>query len=67
MTTESVSRSLPRLVTVDRAAASLSLSPSTVYRLIGKGELDAVKVGRATRVRVESIERLVDRGVARAR
>jgi len=31
--------------TVDEAAVALGIHPITVYRLIGKGKLDAVKVG----------------------
>ena len=36
------------------------MSRSTVYALIRKGELEAVKVGRHTRIVVESIDEYID-------
>ncbi len=52
----------PRLVTVPRAAELLAVSPRLVWRLIASGDLDVVRLGRATRVKVESIDQLIARG-----
>ena len=47
------------LVTVRRAAEVLALGRSTIYELIGSGDLEAVHVGRATRVPVEALHSFV--------
>jgi excisionase family DNA binding protein len=52
----------PRLVTVPLAAELLAVSPRLVWRLIASGDLDVVRLGRATRVKVESIDQLIARG-----
>lgn len=52
----------PRLITVPRTAELLAVSPRLIWRLIADGELEVVRPGRATRVTVESIDRLVERG-----
>lgn len=54
----------PRLVTVTEAAQILSISVRSAWRLISTGELSSVKLGRSTRVKVESIDRLIERGGA---
>ncbi|MCC7388145.1 MAG: helix-turn-helix domain-containing protein [Phycisphaerales bacterium] len=54
----------PRLVTVSRTAELLAISERSAWRLISTGELRAIKLGRSTRVMVESIDRLVERGGA---
>ena len=54
----------PRLVTVPRAAELLSISARAAWRLVSTGQLDIVKLGRSTRVKVESIDRLIDQGGA---
>jgi excisionase family DNA binding protein len=48
-----------RSVPVAVVANTLRVSVRTVYRLLNRGELDRVKVGRATRVTVASLLRLV--------
>ncbi len=45
------------LLTVPEAAKRLSLSRSTVYELIRRGELTAVKVGGARRIPAVALER----------
>lgn len=40
-----------RLLTVGEVAAAARVAPSTVYRAIGSGELNAARIGRAYRVR----------------
>lgn len=52
----------PVTVTLEHARIMSGLSISTLYRLIGRGELDTVTIGRRRLVKVESINRLV--GVA---
>lgn len=54
----------PRLVTVNRTAQILGISPRSTWRLVSTGALQTVKIGRSTRVKVESIDRLIDRGGA---
>ncbi|MFN8192203.1 MAG: helix-turn-helix domain-containing protein [Nocardioidaceae bacterium] len=50
-----------QLVTLGDAAEILAVSTKTVRRYIAAGELDAVRLGRRTiRVRVDSLDRLVD-------
>lgn len=44
--------------TVDSLAIFLSVSRPTIYKMINDGRLHAYKVGRATRVTVESVEHL---------
>lgn len=51
----------PMLVTFDRAAVVLDVSTSTVKRLVKSGELAAVKVAGATRVRCEDLADYVAR------
>lgn len=55
----------PRAVTVGRAAELLAVSTRSVWRLIGRGDLAVVRMGRAVRVTVTSIDALVARGGAR--
>lgn len=45
----------------------LSVSRSTVYRLIRDGELDRVDIDRTTRVSAESVERFVERKITETR
>jgi excisionase family DNA binding protein len=50
-----------QLVTLCEAAEILAVSVKTVRRYIAAGDLDAVRLGRRTiRVRVESIDRMID-------
>jgi excisionase family DNA binding protein len=44
------------LLTIPAAARLLSLSRSTVYQLIKRGEIAAVKVGSARRIRMEALQ-----------
>ncbi|HEY7781310.1 MAG TPA: helix-turn-helix domain-containing protein [Ktedonobacterales bacterium] len=45
----------PVLVTVDEAARRLSIGRTAAYLLVLKGELQSVKIGRARRVVVASL------------
>ncbi|MEZ5234271.1 MAG: helix-turn-helix domain-containing protein [Acidimicrobiales bacterium] len=49
------------LLTVRQAAAMLQLGRSTVYGLIGRGDLEVVHVGRAVRVPTAAVAELVER------
>jgi len=43
--------------TVQDIGAMYRISRPTIYRLIERGEIEAVKVGRATRIAMASVER----------
>ena len=48
------------LYTISEAAASLSLSRSTVYILIAKGDLSSVRIGRSVRISSIDLEAYVE-------
>ena len=50
------------LLTVAEAAAVLSVSVRTCWRLIDLGKLERVTIGRAVRVTVSSVKGLIARG-----
>lgn len=54
----------PLAVTLKDGFQMIPVSPATGYRLIAAGEIDAFKVGRATRITVASIEAYVARQLA---
>jgi excisionase family DNA binding protein len=47
------------LMTVPETASRLRVSTKTVRRVIARGELHAVRIGRAIRIHPEEIERLI--------
>jgi excisionase family DNA binding protein len=49
-----------RLLTVDEVASLLRLHHRTVRKLIANGELRAVYIGRAVRIREDEVERFLD-------
>jgi len=51
----------PLLVRVDVAAQRLGISAATCYRLVAAGEIATVRFGRAHRVPVAELERLIAR------
>jgi excisionase family DNA binding protein len=53
------------LLTVAEVAHYLHVVTMTVYRMIDRGDLKAVKVGRVWRVRREDLERYLNRPVPR--
>jgi excisionase family DNA binding protein len=53
--------SLENFLTVAETAKELRCHPDTVAAMIRRGELKAVKLGRAVRVVSESIEALISR------
>jgi excisionase family DNA binding protein len=42
--------------TISQAARSLTVSPRTIRRMIGRGELRALHIGRAVRIPVAELE-----------
>ncbi|HUW03703.1 MAG TPA: helix-turn-helix domain-containing protein [Acidimicrobiales bacterium] len=51
-----VSHARARFLTVNEVAELLRLSDMTVYRLIKKGELPAVRIGRSYRLREDDVD-----------
>ncbi len=52
------------LLTVPEAARRLSVSERLIWRAISEGVLEVVRLGRATRVRVDEVERVAREGLA---
>lgn len=50
------------LYKVSSAMKRLDVCRATIYRMIGRGELDLVKVGRATRITSASLDRVINAG-----
>ena len=50
----------PITVTLESARQALGIGRTKTYELIAEGKLKAVKVGRRTLVRTDSIRQLVD-------
>jgi len=48
------------LLTVAEVASRLRVSTKTIRRVIARGELHAVRIGRAVRIDPQEIERLID-------
>jgi excisionase family DNA binding protein len=49
------------LLTIVEAARVLSIGRTTMYELVGSGEIDVVHIGRSARVPVDALEEFVDR------
>jgi len=57
---------LPELLTVSEVAALVRVSKMTIYRMIQKGDLPAISVGKSYRVPLTAVRRLTQsRGVPR--
>ena len=50
-----------RLLSVIEASKVLGVGRSTVYQLMGRGDIEAVHVGRCVRIPIEAIDDLMDR------
>lgn len=61
MTATALSLPLLLLLTIPEAGRLLGLGRTTTYELIGAGEHEVVRIGRAARVPFESVERFVVR------
>ena len=49
----------PVLLTITEAATALAIGRTTVYELIGAGELEVVHIGRSSRVPAHAIHEFV--------
>ena len=49
----------PILLTITEAATALAIGRTTVYELIGAGDLDVVHIGRSSRIPVDAIHQFV--------
>lgn len=54
-----IATTLRLLVTIAEAAAALGISRSALYELVLAGEIPSVKIGRARRIPVKSLEEFV--------
>ena len=52
----------PICVQVNDAARMLGVGRTKLYELIASGEIDAVKIGKSTRITTVSLHRLIMRG-----
>lgn len=52
----------PLLITIAEAARRLSVSSDTIRRMIAKGELPMVRIGRLVRIPAEAVDRLAGQG-----
>ena len=55
-----------KLLTRNETAALLRVCPTTVLRMVQRGDLEGFTVGRITRVKRESVERLIGCSVDQA-
>jgi excisionase family DNA binding protein len=53
-----------RFLTKAEVAKTLSVSDITIHRLIRKGEIQTLKIGRAVRIPEESLKEYVDRNIS---
>lgn len=51
----------PLCVTIDETADMLSVGRTAVYQLITDGEIEAIKIGKSTRVTTASLDCLIER------
>ena len=53
------------LLTYDQAAGYLAVGRTTMYDLVARGELPAVKIGRCARLRPEDLEDYIKKRLTR--
>jgi excisionase family DNA binding protein len=51
---------MPLLLSIAQAASALGVGRSTLYEMIGRGEVEVVHLGRAVRVPAAAVEELVE-------
>ena len=56
-----------RLLKVPEAAEMLALSQKTIWQWIGERRIEVIHLGRAVRVPISEIERLIEEGTTPAR
>ena len=49
------------LLTIDQLASVLAVSRPTVFRLLRRGELNAIRIGNRRRFRLEDVEAYIER------
>ena len=54
-----------RLLTYDEAGEYLAVGRTTMYGLVSRGEVPAVKIGRCTRLRPEDLEDYIKKRLTR--
>jgi excisionase family DNA binding protein len=64
MRARKISDASPLLISIDQAASRLSVGRTKIYELAAEGKLQLVKIDRATRVVVTSIETFVHEAVS---
>ncbi len=57
-------QSAPRFMTVAEVADLMRVSKMTVYRLIQRGEIPAIRVGKSFRVPEAAVRQLIDAGLS---
>ena len=62
---DSPSSPAPLLLTVQQAAEMLGIGRSTLYELLGAGELQSVKLGGSRRIPFSAVREYVERLLAR--
>jgi excisionase family DNA binding protein len=50
----------PMLLTIREAAGVLRIGRSTLYELVGRGDIEVVHIGRAVRVPVDALHAFVE-------
>ncbi len=55
----------PLLVSIARCREIVSLSRTSIYGMIHRGDLQVVKIGRRTLITMASIERLIEANASR--
>jgi excisionase family DNA binding protein len=60
-----VAGAVPLLLTIPQAAAALAVGRTTIYELIGAGDLEAVRIGRSVRIPVDALWSFVNRRATR--
>lgn len=50
----------PILISINEASKALNLGRTTIYKLIEQGQLETVKIGRRTLVKMASIHCLIE-------
>jgi excisionase family DNA binding protein len=45
-----------RLISVDEASARYATSRQTIYRMVGRGELRLIKIGRSSRLDIAQVD-----------
>lgn len=58
---------MPKLFKIPQAAELLSLSPKTLWKMVGAREITVTRIGRSVRIPADAIERLIEEGTTPAR